>query len=452
MINKMVFKGKDELLLPYEEMEPSRRRVFRRFWIALDISLAAMHYVPFVLLLVATRGSIFYCTLVSWCLSEILFYFCWQGKLHYRKSVFIKMDAEARLQQALQVCDHMQDVSSDISGWIVPQPEGISFNNLVDWINYAFFNKKTGQLTLAEWKRSDDILDVFKNRVKLKKTIDRSFCLTPSLDKPTGTFRPLFFHLFLSLPKLAINAALSLYGFTWHPASKGISYWMYEPAEEEGTPILFLHGLVFGVYMYTNQLAHLVSKYPKRRIIATCIPCSSLDLAAPILSLPEIAKGISKILDENSVLHVSAFGHSYGSVVAAWLIKLYPTYVTKLTLANPICFETWNSQLIFRALYSQPTSFMHDFFLFWVNDAGMDLYMHTYSPFQWFIFPESIPIPTQIFLATQDLLIDGPKCYNYLNARKQESKLENMHLQLINTTHTGFVIDSSLTKQFLASV
>lgn len=252
-----------------------------------------------------------------------------------------------------------------------------------------------------------------------------------------------------AIPKGLAHLGLNALGFKRYTANDNILYWTNGVISDE-LPILFIHGIGLGFSMYFRKVARLTQLYPDRQIILFEIPSVSLSPVASINTKDQSVLAIDIIFKTHNVTSCSLIAHSYGTIIATWLVKFRPHYITKLSLVDPICFMLWDSTLVCGFLLSRPTSMLHEFIrLFLSRDLTMANTFCRY--FLWhasFMFPEELHCATNIYFSKKDCIIDAKTCHAYL----QKHQTEHMTLTMFDISHGVYLIDGEILDSILTKV
>ncbi|KAJ9056995.1 hypothetical protein DSO57_1026751 [Entomophthora muscae] len=450
---------------PYVEMEPWKRRMALQMFFAVEGVLDILVYLPFVLLQhLATRDEWNFQQLLvaAWCVCEIVFHAYCQlrvNQLKRKKKEIPIIEPRKRLELATTMCEHMMDPEAELGGWLVgQQSEKLCIGDVSKWLIWAFFAKEPDMLTTDEWDEAAVILKMFKEKLGSEKRWGSSWkgetkCLRPTLDAMEYKLRPLALVVGLGIYKMALLGAWYIDGYEWHPVFPGFSYWVREPVgEEDGTPILFLHGAGLGVYMYPTLIGSLARQHPNRRILVPYVAAASNSVIEPQLAPQEIMRGMDLMLKETNTTKVSILGHSYGSIHAGWFTEHNPDCIAKVTLVDPVAFQTWDSVVTFISTYSEPINIIHHLFSFISRDPFARAYLHSYLTLNYIITPEVFTAPTEIFVAERDWIVNGPGNYKYLMDRKAKSNLDNLTVHLLDMTHGEYLLSPKYFTRFNANI
>ncbi|KAJ9056993.1 hypothetical protein DSO57_1026749 [Entomophthora muscae] len=450
---------------PYAEMEPWKRSKFLQMFFAIEVLLDMLVYLPFVLLQhLATRDEWNFQQLLvaAWCVCEIVFHAYCQlrvNQLKRKKKEIPIIEPRKRLELATTMCEHMMDPEAELGGWLVgQQSEKLCIGDVSKWLIWAFFAKEPDMLTTGEWDEAEVILKMFKQKLGSERRWGSSWkgenkCLRPTLDAMEYKFRPLVMVVGLSFYKMALLWSWHMDGYEWHPGFPGFSYWVREPVgEAEGETILFLHGAGLGIYLYPVLLRSLARQHPNRRILVPYVAAASNSVIEPHLLPQEIMYGMDLLLKETNTKKVSILAHSYGSIHAGWLAKHNPDCIAKVTLIDPIAFQTWDSVVTFISTYSVPINIVHHIFGIISRDPFARAYLHSYWISNYIITPEVFTAPTEIYIAERDWIVDSSRSYKYLMDRKAKSNLDNLNVHLVDMSHGEYQLSPKYIARFNADL
>ncbi|KAJ9062265.1 hypothetical protein DSO57_1012711 [Entomophthora muscae] len=464
MIQKFVKQMFVVLGTHYSSMERWQRNACLKLIHVGELAFETVPYLAFMVLpIIAFRGEWSFTSIVvaSWCISEILFHIYSHVviyKLTKNPKHHIPMTQDTRKTIALQVCDHLVDPDAELRGWMHPTPKGrLHINDILTWVAWGFFGKDLSEITQDEQPLVKEVLDIFNNKLQCndawpRKEQQPTYTIRPTLDALDLGIKSLAMYAFFSVLKIGICTAWCLDGFRFEIIGKGVSYWIREPEDEEGEPIMLLHGGGVGIYMYATQIAYLVRKYPKRRIILYIISNACLAPASDDISVEDIISTIDILFANEKVSKVSIIAHSFGTMVAGFLVLHRPQYLARLTFVDPICFMIYDSSFAFLSLYAKPTCLFHHIYYILSRDPVFASFLHNQWLPVFLFFPESITVPATIYVAERDWIVDGRKTFNYLQDRKAKSNLDNVDLHLIDMTHGEYLYSMERIKRFSAAL
>ena len=124
-----------------------------------------------------------------------------------------------------------------------------------------------------------------------------------------------WFHAFPPRPLLAFFSRSSSDTVT------NIPYWYRPHRSPTKLPILFIHGIGIGLYPYVAFFRELAAQDPDVGILAVEILPISMHITAPPLARDDMCAALMRILDAHGLHRVVVAGHSYGTVIAAHLLR-----------------------------------------------------------------------------------------------------------------------------------
>jgi pimeloyl-ACP methyl ester carboxylesterase len=198
----------------------------------------------------------------------------------------------------------------------------------------------------------------------------------------------------------------------------GLAYW-YRPGRSSKPPLLFLHGIGIGVLPYV--LSGCVGSLVKADIelIIPEFPEVSLSLMHTVrtsFGYRVLAKdrqaALLAILDRHALSCVDVVGHSYGSIIAAWLIKACPVRIRRTTLIDPVCLLLSRATVCYNFLYAKRTGLINILTGFFVcQEAGLvSTLMRNFTWFENTLFFQELAAtghPASVFLADADAYVDS---------------------------------------------
>ncbi|KAI0241866.1 hypothetical protein L0F63_004358 [Massospora cicadina] len=376
--------------------------------------------------------------LVLWCLGEVGFfmYWRWRMRIPFRRKP-CAMSFEERAQVCRRLMDNVDDMYDMLTRWLVEQPTAkLHLESFREWIVWMLFDKEEGALTSDEEGQLNKLMPLigqsFQHHIphSLQKRI---VSMRPSIDTMPKQPKPLLGHLLIKTIHELGFWKLRSFGFRRN-TELGLSYWHLWGDSQE-PPIVYIHGIGIGFFFYLAKLKEMSECHKRREVVLLELPHISMDIASTILDHDQTLTAIDAIFKRHRFKKVSLVAHSYGTVLASWVMRTRPHYLCRLTLVDPVCFCVWDSTLARNFLYAKPLSFIHDLTLFFV--ARDPLINHTVSrELYWYesvLYPEDIVVPATIFLSTFDWVVDATRCYRYLNQRLPT----HCKLELMETFHGG---------------
>ncbi|KAJ6640864.1 hypothetical protein Bhyg_05797 [Pseudolycoriella hygida] len=401
-------------------------------------------------------------TATIWSLLEIGFYlYCLNVKRRFsHTSSTLELTWEKRVFYVQRVLDHNPTVFKSLAKWFHKRDElnvedDIYLEHFEDWLSWAFFNKMKSNLTNNEMHELHAIMDMCLKRdpsvAAMRNENGRSRkpleFMRLNLDPIAFQHKPLIAYLVISLMQLYGLIFLYFIGFTHYncqPRST-LSYWIYNGNKSNGTkpPVFLVYGIGIGVTMYLKVINAIKNKDPDRTIVVLDLPHISLKLVHQIPSLTQTLEAIDNIFKKHDLTACSWLGHSYGSIVTAWVIKSRPAYVHKVNLVDPACFALWEPDLIRNFLYnSNPIGPIHHLAQYFVAKdllVASTLFRH----FWWLhniLFPDDLACESYVYFSQYDWIIDSFAIKNYLDrfcSRNSWNRLKTVMMD--NVAHGGFI-------------
>ncbi len=229
-----------------------------------------------------------------------------------------------------------------------------------------------------------------------------------------------------------------------------LSYWIYNGNKSASPqkrmikpPVFVVCGIGIGVTMYLKVINGIRIKDPDRTIIVLDLPHISLKLVHQIPSFSQTLEAIDNIYKKHELTTCSWFGHSYGSIITAWVVKERPHYINKISLVDPVCFALWEPDLIRNFLYNyNPIGPIHHLAQYFVAKdllVASTLFRH----FWWLqniLFPDDLIWQSHLYFSQYDWIIDSQGIQNYLDDFRERKSWNHLHtLMMDNVAHGGFI-------------
>ncbi|KAJ9077690.1 hypothetical protein DSO57_1014312 [Entomophthora muscae] len=183
------------------------------------------------------------------------------------------------------------------------------------------------------------------------------------------------------------------------------------------------------------MINNLLLQYPNRTIILFETPCINLQPASSVLSKKDSLREVDDMFLALRLDKCTWFGHSYGTVIAGWVVKHRPDYISKLVLVDPVCFRVWDISVYKTVFYSTPDSLESSMFqLIFASDPLLARgILRCVNWFDTILFPEQITMPTQIFIGLKDFLLDPTGLHSYLQHRVTKDNLSHIEITTMDT-------------------
>jgi hypothetical protein len=208
----------------------------------------------------------------------------------------------------------------------------------------------------------------------------------------------------------------------WHrPSCSGIDP-AVDIAGTTQTPMVVVHGLGVGLLPYCVFVMRLARNHGGDIFV----PELPFLAATPHLSAPsprEVVAQLTEMLDVHGHTAAHFTGHSFGTVVVGWVLKMSPISVACVTLLDPACFLMMSKDLIkaFCGPASSASDMLCMYFVF------QELSTHNVVAREYFwedcqIWPEDLHVPSVIGLAGDDRVVAPSLCIRRLLDHEREQR------------------------------
>ncbi|KAL4459101.1 hypothetical protein ABPG75_013966 [Micractinium tetrahymenae] len=179
-------------------------------------------------------------------------------------------------------------------------------------------------------------------------------------------------------------------------------------------PIVFLHGVGFGVLPYLHLVRDIQQACCSTPVLMVEVPHVALRLCWEAQGVDDVAHAVAAMLRRHGYRRCCVVGHSYGTFVASRLCQLHPELVHSASLLDPVAMLTCYPQLLYNFIYKEPTAANFSSVL-----GAMDLLRFLCSrdvtialafcrKFQWselMLWPQDLPRRSLVVLSGQDDLV-----------------------------------------------
>ncbi|WRT69556.1 uncharacterized protein IL334_006543 [Kwoniella shivajii] len=205
--------------------------------------------------------------------------------------------------------------------------------------------------------------------------------------------------------------------------------------EPNAIPVVYLHGLGFGLLQSHFLIKHLISSLPSHPILIPLSPYTAQSLFHHRHLRPwtrqQLVDAMKNICtqwgfwDEGARGSmrggVSLLSHSNGSVAHGWILKDCPSLVKRSTFVDPVVFCLWEGDVCYNFCYRKPSSAIELLLYYFIaSEVGIAHYIQRH--FDWAdntLFFDEIPNATDssktaFFLGAKDVIIDATRVRRYL--------------------------------------
>ncbi|KAH7168459.1 hypothetical protein DER46DRAFT_528048 [Fusarium sp. MPI-SDFR-AT-0072] len=354
-------------------------------------------------------------------------------------------------QRLFQQChDNIPDVGQYLRRWFRDAPEHeIKRENVKEFFRWAFLNMEDCDSTY------DDELEEYVE--KLEELLGRRLepgrgdakCLRMTLDKVEMLHRSLTWYLCIFVVDTIASTYLLYHSFSFHRTSisqffttfplrplslvtpykspaKGLTYWHRPHTSKTRLPILFIHGIGVGLYPYINFLADINAHDGADGdigIIAVEILSVSSRITCQAMLKQEICEEINRILSSHGWKSCVLVSHSYGSVVAAQLLRdpMICMNIGPVMFIDPVSFLLHLPDVAYNFICRRP-SHPNEHLLSYFGSKDIGIAHTLFRRFFWadsLLWKEDLQDrPAAVALASRDSIIDTKSIRAYLVGSK----------------------------------
>ncbi|GMH47179.1 hypothetical protein TrVE_jg3063 [Triparma verrucosa] len=331
------------------------------------------------------------------------------------------------------------------------------------WLSWALFGAEWEELSSYQRKEIGGYLDTLCEETGLSLEKVRSAKtkkvapMRLSLDNMVWLHRPLAAYFVTDFLLGQCIAPLAM----WHLGyrrlknkvadSSDVRHWYHpgnpdvhagkseEEINETADGVFMLHGVGVGYLPYldllkkvntaTNGLPTLVIEIPYIALRAWARP----DARGPDGSAEAIARSMRSVGMERATI----VGHSFGTIIASWILRHSPEHVHSAVLIDPVCLQLARADVAFAAIHRKPVSaadVLLEYFVF----RELSLAATLARNFFWFrniLWAEDLPDNRRSvgILSSNDAIVPSASVRNYLIDKSID------HVWLEGLGHAGFL-------------
>jgi pimeloyl-ACP methyl ester carboxylesterase len=236
-------------------------------------------------------------------------------------------------------------------------------------------------------------------------------------NKLTIIHKPFIFYALMFWIRIVVNYYIYRLGFTniIDPATQLRVWIKHQPAATNKVPLVFIHGLGFGIVLYLWKIRSLSAD---RTLILPELPNVSYDLYTDVKpSADNIVVALYDVLIRQGVELVDLIGHSYGGTILNIFQIKYPHMCNyKTYIESPVfCIHQSHTAKI---VYMKPTSWSvrkYIMYLFIFSDTHVQ-YIIKRSMFADQGMIKNFDDKTTVILAKDDYLVPSYYIHRYITA------------------------------------
>ncbi|KAF9464478.1 hypothetical protein BDZ94DRAFT_1216623 [Collybia nuda] len=287
------------------------------------------------------------------------------------------------------------DFRNSLRTWFSKAPwSSIKLREVQKWLYWSIFNADLPPLDkISHSQRTvlDEALGLLQKRSGSIIQEGSNPTIQPirlTLDRVNTHWRPLTYYTAIN----SVNWFLrTLYKTKWkvlHGHYDGLEYLVRLPKHWDPTadprPIVFIHGLGLGFLQYNHLITHLLKTFVDRPVLILLQPQISQNIFHPQFLKPmtkyQMANRLARLMEklgwvflyqspkrESSGEHeeekeitslivernkgVTMISHSNGSYIHAWMLKIYPSIVSRSCFVDPVTFCSWEGDVCYNFIY-----------------------------------------------------------------------------------------------------
>ncbi|KAK9804242.1 hypothetical protein WJX72_002946 [[Myrmecia] bisecta] len=365
-----------------------------------------------------------YWLLASWGLAEVVFFHRQRARLQEsnRRLMYVPDPAHiARTKQRFLQLRRVINFRAFLSGWFHNAPfEQITRGNVEDFVAYAFYDSTPANLSDKARQLTSDFVDACERTwgVSFNPGTSQRVSFMAHLWEPLRVMhKPLVIHLVSEATGKVVHCYLARHGFVSH-RHKDLPYWIRQPAVPRTAareqPLVFLHGVGFGLALYVQFIRAMLRTFPDRTIIVAEFAHVSLRVATHATAVDDIADSVQALLRAHGVADACILAHSFGCFVASRLCQMHPQVVHSLALLDPVCMMLCFPQLLHSFIY-KPFDFSALTRLsgivdvarwFCSRDLGIaEAFCRNFIWHSLMLWPDDLPVRTLLCMGARDDLV-----------------------------------------------
>ncbi|RMJ13501.1 hypothetical protein CDV36_006850 [Fusarium kuroshium] len=349
----------------------------------------------------------------------------------------------------LQCHNNVPDPAQYLRKWFRGAPASeIKRDNVKDFFRWAFLN--TGEHDPVYDEELEEYTQEMERLLGRKLELGRgnAKCLRLTLDKVEMLHRSLTWYLCVFVVDTIASISLRYHSFNLYRTSfrhflatfpprpftlfatcaspaKSLTYWHRPHTSKTRLPILFIHGIGVGLYPYINFLADInadVDEEPSDGqvgIIAIEIMSVSSRITYEAMSKEEMCDEIHRTLTAHGWEKCVLVSHSYGSVVAAQLLRSpeISQHIGPILFIDPVSFLLHLPDVAYNFICRRPSQ-PNEYLLSYFGSKDIGIAHTLFRRFFWadnLLWKEDIQDrPVTVVLAGRDSVIDTKSIRAYL--------------------------------------
>lgn len=360
-------------------------------------------------------------------------------------AVMLGEKERAAMENAMDDAELLALKHAEISGWFFDRRTGcrwpaanvaeIHRGNLAEWMAWAFFHCTPDEVPAQRRHELVQLVDEGAKWAGVEFPTGYNphvQAMRLTMDPIPSEHRPLVYYIVTALAMPIVNNYnLENLGFRRH-RSGTLWYWLRRGrGRSSQPPIVFCHGVGVNLLPYVHFISELLRQMPKGKdIFLVSLPHISMRIKEDVPSSAEMVACLRDML--LSWDHTSAHfvGHSFGSIVVAWMCRNAQETVAVATFLDPVCFLLIKPDVCYNFMYRKPETatqlLMHYF-------VARELFIaHSLSRnFFWYqnlLWPEELQVPCMVMLSGEDSIVPAHSVRRYLTGWIERQKGNSFRL------------------------
>jgi pimeloyl-ACP methyl ester carboxylesterase len=219
--------------------------------------------------------------------------------------------------------------------------------------------------------------------------------------------------------------------------------------------LVFLHGVSPGLLPYYTFLSSLIAD-EDRDVFLIELPWISMRAYTDFPPVKEYVRCIDIMLNYHNVESACFIGHSYGTIVCAWVLKHCPRLIKSLVLLDPVSLMLIDSSLAanflhLRSMHSRRQKLkifklilLLSFYYISAREIGIAESLSRYLRWQesniWF---DELPSNTTVLLSSKDAIVPVKKVRNFIMNYNTQQHRDHPPKHLLwqdGMPHGGFLL------------
>jgi pimeloyl-ACP methyl ester carboxylesterase len=379
--------------------------------------------------------------------------------------------SSTRLKSVLNSSPRMPRSAAEwLEGWFLGTPlPCIRRDNAIEWFAWAWFTKYVDELTEAEQRLAQEMLEEWERRYhwKFPEGYDTDVkSMRINFDSITAWCLPLTYYVCIRVLHAATRHALRFFGFTFHAATSKVPVGFFHsptsPApgflvrdgsptlDPSSPPIVFIHGLGVGIAPYVRFVGHL-SRCRSREVFLVELPEIAQAGSETVLSPDAMVEAITGMLSAFGHKKACFVAHSYGTFVLSWIQRARPDIVAKLVLIDPVSLLLVQPDVAFNFMYRRTNNsvlmnvvqFLR-YELFSANVIMRHFYWHHNC-----LWKDELPQHCSVVLSSRDDLLNAYEIRCYLEEHQRSGSTDVSLLWLEGYFHGGFLLSKRAQLQIV---